>query len=290
MSCKSGNRRQVLVNVASLYFHLPCGVVCLNCRIGANLPIHLMSGPRLLLIFIFLSLYSHSFCIRWKIAPLPNEYSLIYSKSGRLIPFIIIVSALTIFLLMSFRYDTLFAGTSEAHWEYYVGPIRNIKNGSWLLWDTPSQYGFLNILTTALLPITSAWQSLYVLQGVLLFITAILIFMVFLSKDRMNVLFAFIITISSLFFADPDLIGPYLYPSSSVMRFFWCYALLGFFYLTNHNQRIALKTVVIWGTLLWLMGVLWSSESAIYSTVTFYCGLIASVYRIHYWSQAMRGN
>ncbi len=208
---------------------------------------------------------------------LQKVFSHISSKSRKMMPLFFIAVTFVIFLLMSFRFDTLFLGTSEGHWEYYVGPIRNIKNGSWLLWDTPSQYGFLNILAAASVPVASSWQSLYVLQGILLFIAAILIFMVFLSKDRTNILFAFVITFSSLFFADPDLIGPYLYPSSSVMRFFWCYVLLGFFYLTHHNERVALKTIVLWGTLLWIIGFFWSSESAIYSTVTFYCGLVSAV-------------
>ena len=238
--------------------------------------------------FIFLSIVLRSL---FNIAPtkLPRIFPLIYSKTSKIMSLFFIAITFVIFLLMSFRFDTLFARTSEVHWEYFVGPIRNIKNGSWLLWDAPSQYGFLNILAAASVPVASSWQSLYVLQGILLFVTAILIFIVFLSKDKTNVLFAFVITFSSLFFADPDLIGPYLYPSSSVMRFFWCYALLGFFYLTHRNERVSLKAIVMWGTLLWLMGIFWSSESAIYSTVTFYCGLVAAVYQTAYQERENEG-
>ena len=238
--------------------------------------------------FIFLSIVLRSL---FNTAPtkLPRIFPLIYSKTSKIMSRFFIAITFVIFLLMSFRFDTLFAGTSELHWEYFVGPIRNIKNGSWLLWDAPSQYGFLNILAAASVPVASSWQSLYVLQGILLFVAAILIFIVFLSKDKTNVFFAFVITFSSLFFADPDLIGPYLYPSSSVMRFFWCYALLGFFYQTHRNERVSLKAIVMWGTLLWLMGIFWSSESAIYSTVTFYCGLVAAVYQTAYQERENEG-
>lgn len=45
---------------------------------------------------------------------------------------------------------------------------------------------------------------------------------------------------------------------------------------------MALKQVIIWGTVLWLMGFFWSSESAIYATVTYFIGLIAAIYQHDY--------
>ncbi len=207
--------------------------------------------------------------------PLGKAYHLIWSRWGGVIHLILLTGAFIIFFLLSFRFDTMFIGSSEGHWEYYVGPVRNVKNGSWLLWDTPSQYGFLNILAAAFMPFNHSWQSLYVLQGLLLFVAAAMIFVVFVSKNRTNYFFAFLITVSSLFFADPDLIGPYLFPSSSVMRFIWCYVLLFFFYRTHHS--LTTKKFIIGGTFLWIFGFLWSSESAVYTTVIFLSGLIAVI-------------
>ena len=167
----------------------------------------------------------------WKKFSYPT-FSDAYPRFNKGMTIVLVASSLLLLLLMSFRSDTLFLGTSELHWEYFTGPIRNLKNGSWLLWDTPSQYGFLNILSASILPFKSSWESLYVFQGILLFVVSGILFKTYLSGSllKRNIFFSILMTFSSLFFADPDLIGPYLYPSSSVMRFFWCYAILFFLY------------------------------------------------------------
>ncbi|MGI9043930.1 MAG: hypothetical protein ACR2GK_07360, partial [Gemmatimonadaceae bacterium] len=50
------------------------------------------------------------------------------------------------------------------HWGFFIGPIEQLRQGGTLLWDTPSQYGFLSILIPALLP-GSAWQSFWFFQS-----------------------------------------------------------------------------------------------------------------------------
>jgi hypothetical protein len=35
---------------------------------------------------------------------------------------------------------------------FFIGPAEVIRQGGWLLWDVPSQYGYLNVLLIALLP------------------------------------------------------------------------------------------------------------------------------------------
>lgn len=181
-------------------------------------------------------------------------------------------------ILLSFRFDTFFQGSSEMHWEYYTGPIRGIRNGGWLLWDIPSQYGFLNILSAALIPTRTSWQALYLLQGVLLIPAALILFWILANGSiKRNALFAAALTLSALFFADPELIGPYLYPSSSVMRFFWCYAILFFLLRFKINEKLPLNTFVACGSVLWVLGSLWSIESFIYCSCTFIPALIFAV-------------
>ncbi len=183
-------------------------------------------------------------------------------------------------LALSFRSDALFLGSSELHWEYYAGPIRALKNGAWLLWDAPSQYGFLNIACAAAIPASSSWQSLYLLQSLLLAGAAAMLFLTLKGKARTGpIVFTFLLTCSCLFFADPELIGPSPYPSSSVVRFFWCYVLL--FYVgralasgSRRPARFALE-----GGILWTLGCLWSAESAVYSTLTFVPGLLLAARR-----------
>jgi len=234
--------------------------------------------------FFFFTGIVHRYLFKVTDAPLPPAFSVVYTKLNRSITILLITSALFIFFLMSFRYDTFFAGTSEGHWEYFIGPVRNVKNGSWLLWDTPSQYGFLNILAASLLPFKSPWESFYVLQGILLFLASVMVFRIYLANRslRNSIFFGFSVTFSSLFFADPDLIGPYLFPSSSVIRFFWCYVLLFFLLHAYIWSSISLKKMVSLGTILWLLSFLWSSESAIYSSATFFPAIFTAILQDYY--------
>lgn len=175
------------------------------------------------------------------------------------------------FCIFAFRWDTLFLGSSALHWEYFAGPIRTLRSGSWLLWDTPSQYGFLNILLPSLLPTATSWQALYLFQGSLLLISASLAYISIIVCAPRHRLFAFLLVISGIFFADPNLIGPGLYPSSSVMRFFWCYVLL--FLLVRSvvlKRSEAVNGFFRTGLFAWLLGILWSFESAVYCSIIFF--------------------
>lgn len=176
-----------------------------------------------------------------------------------------------IFLILAFRSDTLFLGSSALHWEYFVGPIRTLREGSILLWDTPSQYGYLNLLLPSLIPTSSAWQALYIFQGALLFIASSLFYFSITTHSPHKKLFSFLITTSCVFFADPNLIGPSLYPSSSVMRFFWCYV---FIFLISQwlaiSDKISNRKLFIAGLLTWMAGVFWSFESAIYCSCIYF--------------------
>lgn len=195
-------------------------------------------------------------------------------QSGWLLFWVKALPPIGIFLWLSFRTDSLFLGSSALHWEYYVGPIRTLQSGGWLLWDTASQYGFLSIWMPALLPL-SAWQSLYVFQALLLFIVSCGVYFTALryAQTVVDRVVAFVITLVGIFFAHPDLIGPSLYPSSSVMRFVWCYALL-LFLLVYPN--FSYKQFLI-ACLLWVASVLWSAESGVYGSMTFFLAVLVRI-------------
>ncbi|MDO9401679.1 MAG: hypothetical protein Q7T46_09590 [Polaromonas sp.] len=176
--------------------------------------------------------------------------------------------AIVTFSWISFRQDSLFIPGSEYHWEYYVGVIQGIRNGGWLLWDTPSQYGFLNILLASLVPSASAWQSFYIFQGTLLFLVSTGIYLAarrYTSTSLFQRSAVFLVVFMALFFADPELIGPYPFPSSSVVRFFCVYALvLVVWFIPKFGLRQATALALAWS-----LAVIWSAESAIYGTAIF---------------------
>jgi hypothetical protein len=177
--------------------------------------------------------------------------------------------------IVSFRSDRLFRDGSYAfHWAYYVGPIATLRIHGWLLWDTPSQYGFLNLVLASLLPTKSAWTAMYVFQSLLLTVASLFFYQI--SATNKNLFrwgIGLCIGLCALHFADPTLQGPAPYPSSSVMRFFWCYGLLWIVY-QYWQERLTLKTLAMYGSLGWSLSMLWSAESAIYGTCIFFPALV----------------
>jgi len=173
--------------------------------------------------------------------------------------------SILLMLWASFRADMLFLPGAEYHWEYFVGAIRGIASGGWLLWDTPSQYGFLNIVLASLMPGATVWQQFYVFQALLLLgVSGGLYFTLlrcFPATARNHIVLLGAVMLA-IFFADPEFIGPSPYPSSSVVRFLWVYiSVLTLWYLPEHGRRQALVTGLVWA-----LGVMWSAESAVYVT------------------------
>src|SRR5262249_51826427 len=64
----------------------------------------------------------------------------------------------------------------------------------------------------------------------------------------------------------PWLTGPSTYPSVGAFRFFWCYALLAVLFWEHRRQeRHPVGRWPLWlGCCVWLVGTLWSGESAVY--------------------------
>ena len=174
-----------------------------------------------------------------------------------------------IFAVLALRSDHLFLDGSAMHWEYFVGPIRTIRDGGWLLWDTPSQYGFLSILLPALIPTASSWDAFYVFQAATLFTAAALFYRTLHRFLGANRVISCMLVIASFFLAWPSLIGPSLFPSSSAVRFLWCYVLLYQSASVFLGSTPSVYSFVRRAAALWVLGVLWSAESAVYASVLF---------------------
>jgi hypothetical protein len=183
--------------------------------------------------------------------------------------------ALLILAALSFRTDSLLAymKASMHHWGAIVGPAELVRQGGWLLWDVPSQYGFLSTLALAGAPFPTVHQSLYVVSSTLQFLAAGLLFVVLRSLGRgvVNLCFALLLAGSAVFLvpgAMDTLLGPYCWPAVGAFRFIWVYVLLGVILCSQRRDEAAgpPPAVLRAGCIAWLLGVLWSFESAIYSS------------------------
>lgn len=206
----------------------------------------------------------------------PEQDNLRTASYSRMSNLSLYVLAIILFFILGFRSDSLFSIEGSAfHWAYFVGPTATIRSHGWLLWDTPSQYGFLNILIASILPTKSAWQAIYLLEGALLVMVAMIMFHIANHiKSIARASLSLLIVISALHFADPVLEGPAPFPSSSVMRFFWCYIFIFLLYQYWKSERFSFKAFVSYGSISWVIAVLWSAESAIYCSCIFFPALL----------------
>lgn len=159
------------------------------------------------------------------------------------------------------------------HWSVYVAPAEMVREGRSLLGQVPSQYGFLSMLVLAGLPASSCFEGLYWMQVVTLWLSGAVIYFVlrtWLSAWWWQLGAGLIVTICVAFFCGDisQLCGPMLYPSAGAVRFFWVHLLLGYLFWWHQMASLQATTRrVLWiGSVIWLLGVLWSVESALYVT------------------------
>jgi hypothetical protein len=170
--------------------------------------------------------------------------------------------------LASFR-----VGLEFHHGSFYVGPATLVRQGGTLLWDVPSQYGFLNILLIALVPTKSVWQSLYIVNSITIFISAVIAFVLFhgVARGTLGKLFAFLTAFACvLIFPSVGMgyEGANAFPSTGALRFVWCYVILLVVILAEKYSLNAptQKKVLILGSACWVVSFFWSLESALYGT------------------------
>jgi hypothetical protein len=97
--------------------------------------------------------------------------------------------------------NDLFDITTTYHWEVYIGPADLIRQGGWLLWDVPSQYGFLSELAIAWMPTPSPWEGLFILNSAANFLLATTVFLLLRSLGRgvLNLLMSFSVALATCF-------------------------------------------------------------------------------------------
>src|SRR5215216_8065230 len=188
------------------------------------------------------------------------------------------VGSVIILVLLAFRTDGLFTTDqldsfnlpgSYLHWGAFVGPAEAVRQGGWLLWDVPFQYGFLTTLSLAALPVPTAWQSLYLFSAIGSAVVAVFLFVV-LRAVRPTVagtIVAGAVSAAVVFLlpAQPILLAPVHYlPSNGVIRHWWCYVLVAVLLLERRQapRSRAQQGLLLAGCVSWLLAILWSAESA----------------------------
>ena len=185
----------------------------------------------------------------------------------------VLLHVLAIYCLIVPLFSTEILNGSFAyhHWKAFLESAASVRNDGWLLWDTPSQYGFLQTLIIAWFPGATIWQSFYVLNAALLCLSGYLLFAMFFTKY--NSLLGFVFSLIIALSCTKQLLSGYdprFVPSHGTMRFLWVYILTGYIYF---NYRCFFQTgkmpwfAFLGGNMIWLASALWSLESAIFATI-----------------------
>lgn len=189
------------------------------------------------------------------------------------------VFLLLVIIVFSFRTNPV---VEFYHWGFWTGPIEQLRQGGWLLHDTPSQYGFLSILIPAMLP-GSAWISFWYYQAVIYAVVGVLMFVIVrrLRGGVGNLALSFLVVCTTLFFrprSDSLILPAQMTPSGGPVRFLWCFVLLGWLLLVfrdhaGHKERTIHSIGAgfpLVGHLIWICSIAWSFEAAIYSSAIWF--------------------
>ncbi|HEY3662859.1 MAG TPA: hypothetical protein VGL24_06865 [Chthoniobacterales bacterium] len=158
-----------------------------------------------------------------------------------------------------------------AHWGCFVGPAELVRSGGWLLWDAYAQYGFLSTLAIAFFPVGSTWQAVYLLNAALLLGTACILYALLRSigGGLPHRVFCFVVVAFAVFLIPGKVnipSGVQMWPSVGAFRFFWCYALLAMVLWITSRSPAKRSRLIYAGSVVWVLGSLWSSESLVYCT------------------------
>jgi hypothetical protein len=186
------------------------------------------------------------------------------------------IVAVLLIAMASLRTDHIFGLGEIHHWSFFTGPAQMVRQGEWLLWDVPSQYGFLVTLTLSWLPTRTTWQSLFLVNALFNFLIALMLFSLFraLRPGFLNLCFALALTLAAVFFrsglAPSYFEGPSHLPNIGGLRFFWSFALVAMLFLEYRraSTRQSYRALFWSGCLVWLVATLWSVESAVYACAT----------------------
>ena len=215
----------------------------------------------------------------WKyLVLIPNNLGT--SVGGKLRRKYSIGSLLTIALLLSLRIDAVKSiPGSYFHLGYFSGVIQTIRSGGMLLWDTPSQYGYLNLVLASWVPVSDSRTALLVFQALLLIVVFSTV--VLTLSQRFANQWAFLtsgaVFLVALYFADPHLEGPQPFPSSSVVRFGPSIVLVAWLSSRKIIREMQSRNTKWITAGLVAIGLVWSAESLVYVAFIFSAWCVSAV-------------
>lgn len=186
-----------------------------------------------------------------------------------------------VILIGSFYPIDLSVSTIYHHWSFYIGSAQLVREGGALLWNAPSQYGFLSVLLLAYLPMTSPWSALYLLSGIANLVMALsfvgmgwLILRTFLQRVAVSLL-----VICAMFLRSglaPIYLGMNYYPSTGGYRFLWMVLMMFIFLWGTHRYGVKgfPRSLLYLSSVMWVVSVLWSAESMFYTSIVFIPGFL----------------
>lgn len=162
------------------------------------------------------------------------------------------------------------------HWGAYVGPAQLARAGVVLLREVPVQYGMGPTVLLALSCSKNCWLAMYywaaitsLLYGALMICTAARICGYQQSRMQIALITLAIFTSMYLLAAGPARLGSsQLTPSESGLRFLPITLLI--FFLVQPKNDAQQKKPSEWIHLIWILGLLWSPESAFQMTVVWW--------------------
>jgi len=185
-------------------------------------------------------------------------------------------TAAILFAIAAYRTDFSFA-SDDLHASFFVAPIEAIRQGGWLLWDVPSQYGAGNIWLAAHVPALTSYGSLVYTNCALLFVAAAISYAI--ARTWAKTLPLAIFCACALAATDflwcgyyPQSNGAQHYPSIGAFRFIWCYVLTGLLVLSYCRGWLsrAPRAVLTAGNICWALATCWSIEAAVFATVIWF--------------------
>ena len=198
--------------------------------------------------------------------------------AGKGVERIVAIAGVIILIAFSFRTNPVL---ELYHWEAYVGPVQELRQGGWLLWDSPAQYGILSILLPTLFP-GNGWQSFYLFQGICNAVVALLMFRALrgVRPSIVRDIVAVALTVTTLFFRPRTaslLLAGQMTPSGGPVRFIWSFVMLAFIFSYYRRSSATAEgdsrgdvRFALWGNLIWIGSLLWSVEAAIYCSAIWF--------------------
>ncbi len=203
----------------------------------------------------------------------------VVSHNPRVVLILQFTLATVVFFLLGLRIDNEAALWIPYHQSYFGSPAELVRAHHWLLWDIPSQYGFLVVLTIAAIPTATTFDAVYFATAAVLFLQAMGVFTVLYIRRSGWVNFAFALLLCcATFYSSQSAYYPFgarLYPQEG-LRFLWPIAALLFaFWRYRTTSSTARRWALILGYASWLLAVLWSFETGAWTSIIWVGFLIA---------------